>query len=69
MLVLTRKPGEKVVIGNGITVTVVEVHRNRVQVGIDAPDQVRVLRAELAQWQDEPAGSDELADPAFLRGE
>jgi carbon storage regulator len=52
MLVLTRKPGEKVVIGNGITVTVVAVTGNRVQVSIDAPDQVRILRAELGGWQE-----------------
>jgi carbon storage regulator len=53
MLVLTRKPGEKVVIGNGITVTVMEVTGNKVRVGIDAPDQVRILRGELACWQEE----------------
>jgi len=64
MLVLTRKPGEKVVIGNDITLTVVAVTENRVQVGIDAPDQVRILRAELGGWQDEPAGGDGLAEPA-----
>jgi carbon storage regulator len=56
MLVLTRKPGEKVVIGGGITVTVIEVHGDRVRVGIEAPEQVYILRAELGGWQDEPAG-------------
>jgi carbon storage regulator len=55
MLVLTRKPGEQVVIGNGITVTVVEVTGNKVRVGIDAPDQVRILRGELVCWQEGPA--------------
>ena len=47
MLVLSRKPGEKVVIGNGITVTVVSVLGNKVRLAFDAPDQVRILRAEL----------------------
>jgi len=47
MLVLSRKPGEKVVIGGGITVTVVSVLGNQVRLAIDAPDQVRILRAEL----------------------
>ena len=69
MLVLTRKPGEKVVIGNGITVTVVEVQGNRVRLGFDAPDQVRILRAELACWQEEPAACDGPADPACPCGE
>ena len=67
MPVLSRKPGEKVVIGNGITVTVVEVTGNRVRVGIDAPDDVRILRAELASWQDEPSDRDEAADPMGTR--
>ncbi len=50
MLVLSRKPGEKIVIG-GITVTVLEVHGDRVRVGIEAPEHVRILRAELAGGQ------------------
>jgi carbon storage regulator len=47
MLVLSRKPGERLIFSNGITVTVVEINRNQVRVGIDAPNQVRILRAEL----------------------
>ena len=50
MLVLSRKPGEKVVITGGITVSVLEVVGCRVKLGIEAPDQVRVLRAEMARW-------------------
>lgn len=48
MLVLTRKPGEKLAIGDGITVTLVELRGGRVRLGIEAPAHVRVLRAELA---------------------
>ena len=47
MLVLSRKPGEQVYIGNNITITVVEIKGNRVRLGIDAPSDVSVLRAEL----------------------
>jgi carbon storage regulator len=50
MLVLSRKPGEEVVIGDGITVTVLEVVGGRIRLGIDAPDNVRILRGELAWW-------------------
>ena len=42
MLVLTRKRGEQVVIGDGITLTVVAVRRDRVRLGIDAPEQVGI---------------------------
>jgi carbon storage regulator len=66
MLVLTRKPGEKVVIGNDITITIVEVKGNRVRVGIDTPDDFSILRAELADWQDEPVGRDEPAEYEFV---
>jgi carbon storage regulator CsrA len=54
MLVLSRKPGEKVAIGNGITLTLVEVKGGRVRLAFDAPDQVRILRGELAWWRDDP---------------
>jgi len=47
MLVLTRRPGEMLHIGPSITVTVVEVRGNRIRLGIQAPEDVTVLRAEL----------------------
>ena len=47
MLVLSRKQGQKVCIGNGIEVTVVSISGNRIQLGIEAPVDVRVLRGEL----------------------
>lgn len=50
MLVLTRKPGEKIILGDDIVLTVVQVHGNRVRVSIEAPDDVRILRGELACW-------------------
>jgi carbon storage regulator len=52
MLVLSRKPGEKIVLNNNITITVLDVIGNRVKVGVAAPDNVRVLRGELAFWLD-----------------
>jgi carbon storage regulator CsrA len=67
MLVLSRKPSEKVVIGNGITITVVEVQGNRVRLAFDAPDQVRILRAELACWQDDPLDADLDGRPDWSR--
>ncbi len=52
MLVLSRKQGQKVCIGNGIEVTVVSISGNRIQLGIDAPVDVRVLRGELTTAQE-----------------
>jgi carbon storage regulator len=50
MLVLSRKPGEKIHIGTGITVTVVATKGNKVRIGIDAPKDVPVLRSELGDF-------------------
>jgi carbon storage regulator len=54
MLVLSRKPGEALVIGGDITVTVVEIKGNRVKVAIDAPDSTHIVRGELTGWLDLP---------------
>ena len=47
MLVLSRKIGEKLVIGDNITVVVSRVAGNRVTLGIEAPTDVRIVRGEL----------------------
>ena len=48
MLVLSRKFGERIQIGDGITVAVVGIRGDKVQLGIEAPQEVRVMRADLA---------------------
>ena len=47
MLVLSRRSGESIAIGEGIRVTIVEVSGDRVKVGIEAPHDVVILRQEL----------------------
>jgi carbon storage regulator CsrA len=47
MLLLSRKRGEGVVIGNGIRVTVLEMHGDRVKLGFEAPAEVPVHRKEV----------------------
>lgn len=49
MLVLSRRLGESVVIGDDVTITVLEVRGEVVRIGIDAPRSVAVHRAELLQ--------------------
>lgn len=48
MLVLSRKPAEKILIGNNIVITVCDVVGGRVRLGIEAPPDVLILRQELA---------------------
>lgn len=47
MLVLTRRPGESIVIGHDIRVTVLEVRGDQIRVGIDAPRTIKVHREEV----------------------
>lgn len=47
MLVLTRRPGESVLIGEGVTVTVLAVEGQRIRLGVSAPREVKVLRSEI----------------------
>ena len=49
MLVLSRRVGESIVIGDDVTVTILEVRGDIVRVGIDAPRSVAVHRAELLE--------------------
>ena len=63
MLVLSRKPGEKIHVGTAITITVLRVEGNRVRIGIDAPADVRLVRAELGLPDTSTAEPAHLARP------
>jgi carbon storage regulator len=54
MLVLSRKIGEKVVVGSQVVITVLSVKGARVRLGITAPTQVTVWREELARGDTPP---------------
>jgi len=47
MLILSRKVDEKVVIGDDITISIIEVRGDQVRIGIDAPKRVKVYRQEV----------------------
>lgn len=49
MLILNRRPGESIAIGDQILVTVVEVSGDRVKIGIEAPQRIVILRQELCE--------------------
>jgi carbon storage regulator len=48
MLILTSKQDDKILIGDKITVRVVEIRRNQIRLGIEAPAGLLVLREKLA---------------------
>jgi carbon storage regulator len=47
MLVIARKPGERICLGDDITVTVLEVSGSSVRLGFDAPAEVQIYRHEI----------------------
>ncbi|HEU4627278.1 MAG TPA: carbon storage regulator CsrA [Steroidobacteraceae bacterium] len=70
MLILTRRVGETVMIGNDVTVTVLGVKGNQVRVGINAPKNVAVHREEIyerikREQQGEPSGEAEDSSAEF----
>jgi carbon storage regulator len=48
MLVLSRKKAEQIQIGDNITITVLRVKGSAVQIGVEAPNNVKILRSELS---------------------
>jgi carbon storage regulator len=55
MLVLSRKVGERILIGNNISVTVVRITGGGVRIGIEAPSDMAVIRQELKDQQEDAA--------------
>ena len=47
MLVLSRKPGERILIGDKVAITIVRIGPNTVRLGIDAPRDMNIVREEL----------------------
>lgn len=52
MLILSRKAGESLIIGDNIEITITEVSGDKVRIGITAPKEIQVLRKELKQTVD-----------------
>ena len=57
MLVLSRKVGEKIFIGEKISVTIVRVAQGIVRIGIEAPDDLPILREEIKDQHKPAAGA------------
>ena len=62
MLVLRRKPGERVYVGDDIEVVVLEVQGNRVKLGFNAPDFLPIQRGELNLHRDREGWLPALAE-------
>jgi len=54
MLILSRKVGERIIIGDSIELVVQSISGERVTLGLAAPRDVKILRAELEDFRDKP---------------
>jgi carbon storage regulator len=68
MLILTRRPGETLRIGDDIEVTVVAVHGSQVRIGINAPRDVAVDREEIAERKRREGTNGRPRAPTAARG-
>jgi len=69
MLILSRRLGESVTIGDDIVVTVVGISGSQIRLGISAPKAIRVLREEIYEAiQKENQSAATAADPMRLEG-
>jgi carbon storage regulator len=65
MLILTRRVGETLMVGDDVTVTVLGVKGNQVRIGVNAPRDVAVHREEIYQRiQEEKSADSDLVDEA-----
>ena len=69
MLILTRKVGEMIRIGDAVVIRVLEVRGSQVRLGVDAPTDIRIFREEVyrASQEGKTGGADDGAAP--LNGE
>lgn len=63
MLVLSRKPGERILVGDNVAITVVRIGPNNVRIGIEAPRDLNIVREELCV-KSSTAGTEPVAASA-----
>ena len=66
MLVIRRRAGEAVLIGDGVEITVIEVSASRVKLGIQAPSTVPILRKEIQLAAQQNVAAAEGVSPASV---
>ena len=64
MLILTRRVGESLMIGDDVTITVLGVKGNQVRIGVDAPKEVAVHREEILNRIEDAASQDAASQDA-----
>lgn len=69
MLVMSRKLGEKIQIGEDVEVTIVRLGADAVRIGVEAPGEVRIIRAELVPIEELPPLAAQIENKKVPRAE
>jgi carbon storage regulator len=67
MMVMRRREGEKILIGDGITIHIAHIGRNKVKIAIDAPRELSIVAEEMKVVREENLAA-AAVDMNFLRG-
>lgn len=67
MLILSRKPGDSLMINDDVEIKVIEVNGDKVKIGVAAPKEVKILRKELSLTVESNKDSIMPTTPAALR--
>ena len=67
MLILTRKSGQSFHVGDEVTITITEIVGDKVKIGIDAPQTMRVLRGEFERTMESNRQAAGLTEESALR--
>jgi len=68
MLVISRKPGESLILSDNIKITVVSLSNDKVVIGIDAPKEIKVVREELLETIEANKVSNEKINQTDFQG-
>ncbi len=71
MLVLTRKKNQKIMIGDNVEITIVEIKNEQIKIGVAAPDHIKVFRKEVydaIQEENRAAATSDDISPESLKG-
>ena len=64
MLVLSRKAGERILIGDDVVINIVRIGPNTVKIGIDAPKTMNIVREELCNFSNRKPDNHDIVVPA-----